>query len=118
MSGRLYRVNNWEQLAEEARYSTQNLAKVCGVSARSLERYFMLARRATPHHWLNELRQRKALGLIGTGLSVKEAAAVLYYKQPSHFSREFKRFHGVSPSRISNLNLQMSQLDIQCRETI
>ena len=43
---------------------------------------------------------KKAFELIASGLSVKEASFRLGYKQLSHLSREFKRFHGVAPSEL------------------
>ena len=42
---------------------------------------------------------------------MKEVAAHLRYKQASHFSREFKRYHGVSPLNIGVAPAQMSLLD-------
>jgi AraC-like DNA-binding protein len=93
-------IANWDELAEKSNYSATNLAQRCHVSLRQLERYFMDAKGQSPHHWLNELRQTKALVLIQRGKAVKEVAAQLGYSQAANFSREFKRHHGVSPSEI------------------
>jgi len=98
MASRLTRVSNWEELAEEAGYNPKNLADRCGVSLRQLERFIPQATGKTPQRWLNDLRQQKACELIASGQSVKEVSIRLGYKQSSHFSREFKRFHGVPPS--------------------
>jgi AraC-like DNA-binding protein len=100
MASRLIRVTNWEELAEEAGYNAKKLAERCGVSRRQLERYFPRVTGKTPQQWLNYLRQQKALELIASGQSVKEVSFRLGYKQSSHFSREFKRFHGVAPSEL------------------
>jgi AraC-like DNA-binding protein len=44
----------------------------------------------------------------------------LGYSQPSHFSREFKRFHGMSPTsmRERDAAAQMSLIDTECRSGI
>ena len=52
----------------------------------------------SPLYWMNRLRQVRGLALLNQGMSVKETAYELGYRQTSHFSREFKRFHGVPPS--------------------
>src|SRR5881296_300705 len=100
MSSRLARFTNWPQLAGEANYNAKKLAERCGVSLRQLERFLPQATGKTPQRWLNELRQQKAFELIASGHSVKEVSFRLGYKQSSHFSREFKRFHGVAPSEL------------------
>ena len=100
MPSRLIRVTNWEGLAEEAGYNAKKLAERCGVSLRQLERFIPTATGKTPQQWLNYLRQQKAFELIASGQSVKEVSFLLGYKQTSHFSREFKRYHGVAPSEL------------------
>ncbi len=115
MRSRLIRIKDWQQLAETASYSLYKVAQNCGTSTRQLERFFLESRQKSPRQWLNELRQQKGLQLMGEGFSVKEVAARLSYKQASHFSREFKKFHGVSPMEILNASSQMSRLDTKCR---
>jgi len=100
MASRLIRITNWEGLAEEASYNAKKLAERCGISLRQLERFIPQATGKTPQQWLNYLRQQKASELIASGQSVKEVSIRLGYKQASHFSREFKRFHGVPPSEL------------------
>ncbi|MFO1511497.1 MAG: AraC family transcriptional regulator [Verrucomicrobiota bacterium] len=111
----MIRITDWESRAEAAGYSLSALARNCGASTRQLERFFLESRQKSPRQWLNEMRQQKALQLIGAGFSAKEVAARLFYKQASHFSREFKKFHGVSPMEILNAASQMSHLDTKCR---
>jgi AraC-like DNA-binding protein len=98
MSSRLSRITNWEELAEEASYNAKMLAAKCGVSIRQLERVFLVQTLKSPQQWLDELRLQRAIPLIEQGLSVKEISFRLGYKQSSHFSRAFKRFHGVAPT--------------------
>ena len=116
MRSRLNRIVNWEQIAEESLYSTHALAKIVGVSVRQLERYFEEENRGRPHEWLNQLRQTRAMQLLNSGRTVKEVANQLGYKQASHFSREFKRYHSIAPADVSALGNQKSQIDTKSRD--
>ncbi|SRR6266581_1595003 len=98
MKSRLNQIQNWHDLAQNAQYNAKELAKKCGVSPRQLQRFFLLAAGKSPQKWLNTLRLKKAVSLMENGQTVKEAASELKYKQRSHFSRVYKRFHGVPPS--------------------
>ena len=114
MRSRLVRIRDWEQLGETSNYSLSLLAKQSGASVRQLERFFLETRGVSPSKWLNELRQKKALELISNGASVKEAAAKLGFKQASHFSREFKKFHNLPPIEVC-ARADMSHLDMRSR---
>jgi transcriptional regulator GlxA family with amidase domain len=55
----------------------------------------------SPAQYLQRLRLRRARLLIErTFLTVKEVMALVGYNDPSHFSRDFRRLHGVSPSTL------------------
>jgi AraC-like DNA-binding protein len=61
------------------------------------------------HEWMRQLRQSEAVLLLGKLGSVKATAFQLGYKQPSHFSVQFKSFHGISPSEfLSDENVAFS----------
>lgn len=66
-------------------------------------RYFQLFKRrmgCTPIHYFTRLRMNHASRLLGsTSASVKEVAAVLGYDDPLYFSKVFKAFNNVPPSR-------------------
>lgn len=54
-----------------------------------------------PAQYLQGLRLRRARLLIErTFLTVKEVMALVGYNDPSHFSRDFRRYHGVAPSSL------------------
>ena len=56
-----------------------------------------------PAEYIQRVRLRRARVLIErTFLSVKEVMALVGYNDPSHFSREFRRVHGVAPSALRN----------------
>jgi AraC-like DNA-binding protein len=98
MNSRLHQVQNWPELARQAKWSAAALAKNCGVSLRTLERYFLKEMGEGPKVWLSEQRQQRANELIRGGSSVKETAAQLDYKHPSHLTNAFKEQWGCCPT--------------------
>jgi len=100
LNSRLIEVRNWPELAQATNYSAALLSQRCHVSTRQLERFLLEKVGDSPHHYLNQLRQQRALELLQSGCSVKEVALTLGYKSVAHFSREFKRWHGVPPSHV------------------
>ena len=59
-----------------------------------------------PVEYLQRLRLRRARLLIErTFLTVKEVMALVGYNDPSHFSRDFRREHGVAPSTLRGRGL-------------
>jgi AraC-like DNA-binding protein len=97
---RLQHIQNWDQYALESNGSATTMAKQCGVSVRTLERYFLKTFNKSPRMWIAERRQNRAIELLLAGSTVKETAISLGYKNQSHFSREFKKHNGNSPSQI------------------
>jgi transcriptional regulator GlxA family with amidase domain len=97
MNTRLDHIGNWPELAREANWSSSVLAEKCGVSLRTLERFFLNYSGTNPRAWLDEQRQRRAIELLKHGLSVKEVANQLAYKDQRHFSHAFKRRNGHAP---------------------
>jgi AraC-like DNA-binding protein len=105
---------NWEDLAPIAHYDVQELAKLCGISTRQLQRFFRRHFHCTPQHWLNERRLLAARNLLRTGDSVKKVALDLGYKQASHFCRQFKSRNKMTPSQFA-----LSQNEnVKCRSGI
>jgi transcriptional regulator GlxA family with amidase domain len=101
MRSRLNRITDWAERARAAKYRAEKLAVICGVSSRQLRRFIHGRMGCSPHKWLNELRQtRAALYLLDGPRSIKEVSYELGYSQACHLSRDFKRFHGVPPSRL------------------
>ena len=104
MNTKLNHVQDWQELAKQANWSVSRMAKLCNVSSRTLQRHFLKERQKTPKSWLVDERQKQAIAFLCAGTSVKVTAFRLGYKQPHHFSREFKLYWGVCPSdqRVSN----------------
>ena len=91
---------SWEALAKQARYRPQELAELCGVSMRTMQRYFRARYNQTVTDWLREVRLSEAMTYLKGCDSVKQVAFDLGYKQPSHFTRDFKKRFGVPPRSI------------------
>ena len=103
----------WEALALQANYRPTELARLCAVSLRTLQRHFQSEYKMTISNWLRAVRLQKAYSRLTSGERVKQVAIELGYKQLSHFSREFKRFYGVPPRFLTS----QEPLDISAAET-
>jgi AraC-like DNA-binding protein len=111
--GRLLLVTGkWEGLAETSHYNANQLARLCGVSTRHLQRHFRRNFHCSPQSWLNERRLLVAQDLLLSGESVKKVALDLGFKQPSHFCRQFKSRNKMTPSQFA-----FSQI-VHCRSEI
>lgn len=59
-----------------------------------------------PIEYIQRVRLRRARLLMEhTFLTVKEVMALVGYNDPSHFSRDFRRYHGVTPSSLRGRRL-------------
>jgi AraC-like DNA-binding protein len=88
---------SWESLATGCGYRLPELARVCHVSMRTLQRHFRKHYHTTLSEWVRELRLDRARAMLAEAESVKCVAFELGYKQPSHFTRDFKQRFGVPP---------------------
>jgi AraC-like DNA-binding protein len=108
MNRRLHQIQNWPELARQAGYSPSKLAKVCGVSLRTLQRFFIQKMAKNPKVWLAERRQLDAVEELKKCSCLKEAASNLGYKHPHHFSRDFKAHWGYCPTQVTSIRAQSS----------
>jgi len=104
-------LEQWQQLAGVAHYDAKELAKLCNLSVRQLERDFRLSLERSPQAWLNEQRIEAAKQLLLSGQPVKVVASELGFKQSSHFCRQFKSQVNLTPSQFA----AQSQFNIPCR---
>jgi transcriptional regulator GlxA family with amidase domain len=98
MITKLNHIQNWLELAKQAKWSASALAKKCDVSVSTLHRHFLKQMGKPPKAWLAEQRQRNAHELLCDGSSIKETAFRLGYKQSTNFTRNYKKHWGVCPS--------------------
>jgi transcriptional regulator GlxA family with amidase domain len=77
------------------------LAGRANLSPSRFRQLFLAQTGSAPGRYLQRLRLRRARLLIErTFLSVKEVMALVGYNDPSHFSRDFRRYHGLPPSAL------------------
>lgn len=75
-------------------------AAQCAVSPVHLSRLFQRFGTESPHSYVTRLKMNHAAERIARGnVPIKAAAAEVGFDDPYHFSRVFKRVHGVAPSR-------------------
>ena len=97
MSAQLQKINDWQLLAREASFKPADMAAMCSVSLRQLERHFLVRFQRTPGNWTRDLRFRIAKDLIIQGWSTKAVAQELRFTDSAHLCREFKRLCGTTP---------------------
>ncbi|MFD0958121.1 helix-turn-helix domain-containing protein [Paenibacillus chungangensis] len=82
--------------------SADLLAEKTDMSPKYFYTFFKANIGFTPQHYITRIRMNRARELLlEGGASVKEIAYKLGYPDPYTFSKQFKRFHNVSPSRFS-----------------
>ena len=96
-----------QQIARAVDYLHQNLEKVVSVdelaelvnmSSSAFHKKFKEVMHLPPLQYAKRIKLNKAQSSILTGMSVSEAGYSVGYNSPAQFSREYKRYFGVSPS--------------------
>lgn len=88
----------WEHLAGAAKFRLKDLAAMCNVSIRTLQRHFRKEYDLAVSAWLREVRLEQARQMLTRADCVKTVCFDLGYKQQSHFTRDFSRRYGMPPS--------------------
>jgi two-component system, response regulator YesN len=82
-----------------------DLAQVVGHSRSLLCRVFKEETGLTVKQYLKKLRMKKACELLqGTSLIIKEICAAVGMRDQSHFTRDFKKIHGLTPTEYRRLH--------------
>jgi len=87
------------------------LAKETGYNRAYLSRMFKKTTGQSPAQYLLKLRMERARQLLGEPLTIGQIAASVGFADPFHFSRQFKKWHGCSPSelRVQKLGMEHFQ---------
>ncbi|WP_084400668.1 helix-turn-helix transcriptional regulator [Terrimicrobium sacchariphilum] len=73
---------------------------ICFVSPSHLTRLFRAQFGKAPYAWLRQIRMERAAELIaGCARSVSAVARQVGYRNASHFVRDFRAYHGVTPGK-------------------
>lgn len=89
-----------EALAHQTGHRVASLAGALGLTPRQLERIFKGRFGIGPKRWIRMKRMILARNRLRTAESVKSVGWETGFKQPSHFSHEFRRYLGTSPSSL------------------
>jgi len=82
----------------ETEANAADLARIAGMSRRSLEKGLRASQNETPGGLLRRLRQERAEKLLRTtDLTISRVASECGYREPALFSTAFRRWTGVSP---------------------
>ena|SRR5437867_13038509 len=100
MAARLRRIEDWEELAERALYDPANLAALCSISLRQLERHFRDHFTKTPRKWLREIQCRRARELIKKGYLTRVAAADLHFSSEAEFCHQFRKVFEIGRAHV------------------
>jgi AraC family transcriptional regulator len=77
----------------------KELAAESGYSRNHFLRMFYASTRSTPHQYLLRLRAEKAQSMLkNKSLTMSDIAKACGFAGPSHFSRVFRKIHGIPPS--------------------
>ena len=80
--------------------SVDELARKVAMSPSHFAHRFSAVARVSPMRYLREVRLDTARSrLVSNGARVSEVAVAVGFESPAHFTREFKRRFGVSPSK-------------------
>lgn len=80
--------------------SAAQAADRCGLAQETLNRLFRRFAHTTPYQFMIRRKMSRAAELLlDAGLRVKEVATELGFADPAHFTRTFKRLHGVAPEK-------------------
>jgi AraC-like DNA-binding protein len=80
--------------------NVDQIARQVAMSSSHFAHRFRAVARVSPMRYLREVRLDAArTRLLGTGSRVSEVALEVGFESPAHFTREFKRRFGVSPSK-------------------
>ena len=89
-----------EQELTDNALSVSSLATLCGMSEVYFRKVFQHVFGLSPKEYIIRRRMEYAKSLLQSeSFTVSEVAALCGYSEPCHFSREFSRRVGVSPSR-------------------
>lgn len=82
-------------------------ADACLLNVRYMSTLFKKFGEITPHEYIMRLKMNKAGSLLlTTNLTIKEVGFQVGFQDPYHFSRNFRKFHGLSPRHYRDAHLE------------
>lgn len=94
------------RFAENNTLSCQKLASLCGISQTYFHRLFTERYGMSPKEYIIRLRIDRAKQLLpDTSLTVRQIANLCGYAEPCHFTREFTKRVGMTPTAYREMSL-------------
>jgi len=95
----------------DQKISLDEMARLADMSINNFHKLFKQALNDTPVQYIKKIRLYKARQLIiYNNMKTVDAAQEVGYDSTSQFSREFKRYFGISPSKIKNIEEEKLQV--------
>jgi AraC-like DNA-binding protein len=91
--------NRFLTIARRSGFKIRKMSGILGISQRQLQRETLRHFGLRPLHWVKMQRLTAAARLLKKRQPIKFVCDQLGFKQLSHFSREFKLFHGLTPTQ-------------------
>ncbi|WP_426123217.1 AraC family transcriptional regulator [Pararhizobium sp. PWRC1-1] len=91
------------QAHSDRQVTSGELEAVSGLDRFTLARHFRWSVGTSPHRYLVMRRLERARGMIGSGRSLVEIALETGFSDQAHFTRHFKKAHGMTPGRWASL---------------
>ncbi|PSW20884.1 AraC family transcriptional regulator [Photobacterium sanctipauli] len=103
---RVSKVINHVQVNYEQKLSINELAEMAGMSVSAFHRAFKQAVTDPPLQYIKKIRLNRAKTMIAQeGMPANVAAVKVGYESPAQFSREFKRYFGLPPSKATQIGI-------------
>ncbi|CAN7163912.1 AraC family transcriptional regulator [Rhizobium sp. LjRoot98] len=91
------------QAHSDRQVNSDELEAITGLDRFTLARQFRAALGTSPHRYLVMRRLERARAMIGNGKSLVEIALDTGFADQAHFTRHFKKTHGMTPGRWASL---------------
>lgn len=99
---------NLTVLMRRLHYNLAECSKALGLHRRTFERLVNSSLGLTPGIWLRQERAVMSRYRLREGCSIKELAFELGFAHPGEFAAEFKRWHGVNPTKFQQITASKS----------
>lgn len=94
-----------EKSYHKSSFTLDDLAKSCSISKSYLHKLFIKEFGITPFQYITRTRMKQAKLLLLEMLSVGDVAYMVGYSDIYQFSRAFKRFYNISPTKMRTPNI-------------
>jgi AraC-like DNA-binding protein len=98
-SGKLERAREYLHASYTEDVTLRGVAAAAGLGPYHFLRSFRTHIGLTPHAYLTQLRVDRARALLASGMSIADTALQSGFADQSHFTKQFKRFTGVTPGK-------------------